>query len=79
MSDGIRWVLMGDDRFGSFQARATAAGAPVESPTVRVVPATVTLRPTPKGAEPVVAPASGGGARPLRGDPRGRYGRRHGA
>ncbi len=45
MSDGARWVLMGDDRFGTFQAHATAAGAPVDSPPVRVVPATVSLRP----------------------------------
>ena len=44
MSDGTRWVLMGEERFGTFQARATGAGAPVASPVVRVVPATVSLR-----------------------------------
>ena len=33
MSDGTRWVLMGDDRFGTFQARASAAGVPIESPS----------------------------------------------
>jgi hypothetical protein len=73
MSDGTRWVLMGDDRFGTFHARATAAGSAVESPAVRVipagvsagespavrvVPATVSLRQTPAVAQPVSAPAS---------------------
>ena len=52
MSDGTRWVLMGDDRFGVFQARARAAGVPVESSAVRVVPATVFLRPSPGAAIP---------------------------
>ena len=56
MSDGTRWVLMGDDRFGTFQARATAAGTPVESPAVRVVPATVSLRATPPAAAPPLRP-----------------------
>ena len=58
MSDGTRWVLMGDDRFGTFEARATAAGTPVESTAVRVVPATVSLRATPAAAQPVTAPAA---------------------
>ena len=58
MSDGTRWVLMGDDRFGSFQARATAAGTPVESPAVRVVPATVSLRQPPAPAPRARAPAA---------------------
>ncbi len=65
MSDGTTWVLMGDDRFGTFRARATAAGAVVESESVRVVPATVSLRPTPAPTPaPVaapVAPGPGGG------------------
>ena len=61
MSDGTRWVLMGDDRFGTFQARATAAGTPVESPAVRVVPATVSLRATPPAA---LAPPAGAAPRP---------------
>jgi hypothetical protein len=65
MSDGTRWVLMGDDRFGTFQARATAAGTPVESTAVRVVPATVSLRATPAAAQPVTAPAAAAGAPPV--------------
>jgi hypothetical protein len=61
MSDGTSWVLMGDHRFGTFHARATAAGVVVESATVRVVPATVSLRPSPRSAaapQPA-APAAG--------------------
>ena len=63
MSDGTRWVLMGDDRFGVFQARARAAGVPVESSAVRVVPATVFLRPSPGAAIPTQPPSppAGGG------------------
>ena len=67
MSDGTRWVLMGDDRFGTFQARATAAGTPVESQAVRVVPATVSLRATPPAAAPPAAPAPRRVLRPPRG------------
>ena len=68
MSDGTRWVLMGDDRFGTFQARATAAGTPVESPAVRVVPATVSLRATPPAARAAL-PARSPPRPPPRGPP----------
>ncbi len=70
MSDGTRWVLMGDERFGTFQARATGAGALVESPVVRVVPATVSLRRTPAAPTPVAAPARESTDAALAGAPR---------
>ena len=52
--DGRRWVLTGQDRFGTFRASASAGVSIVESPETVVVPASVPTEPATPRAVPAL-------------------------